>query len=300
MIRWSCRFLLALLLGAAGCDDGAGYRRSGGRWHYGEQPLAGADAASFRALDRLFARDRQHGYYRGEAIEGSLGASFEVLSEHEARDDARVYWADTERRAQEYWSIKHVVVHPMAGADPVSYRTLGYGYGRDAASGWYQGRAFAVRDPASFEALDSRFARDAQAGYYERQAIPGSDGASFAMLDSDGTHARDRHRVYSTHIEINDPGGRRPHPVVRALRGADPATVRVPGGGYAIDGARVWWRGRLLAGADAASFEVLHGAGNADARDAGGPWHEGRRLSADELRADAARAAEFEASQPTR
>lgn len=273
---------LGLLLGLAGplagCGDEPGYTRKDGRWHHDEAPVAVADPRSFQPLDALFARDAVQGYYRGQPVAGSHGASFQALSPHEARDRRAVYWADTYRKAQEYWAWRHVRVQVIGGADPASYQVLGHGYARDARSVWYEGRAFAVRDPASFTPIDSRFARDAQRGYFDRAEVPGSDGASFEVLAEDGgSHARDRHRVYSLHIELNDPL-KPPHAVVRVLEGARPATVRVPGRGYAVDGATVWWRGRLVAGADGTSFQVLDSVGGGvDGQDARATYAEGRR-----------------------
>ena len=267
--------LLALL---AGCGDDPGYTRKAGRWHHDEVPVAVADASSFQPLDARFARDAVQGYYRGQVIAGSHGPTFQVLSEHEARDRQAVYRGDTYRKAQEYWSIRHVRVEVIAGADPARYQVLGHGYARDDRQVWYEGRPFAVRDPASFRPLDSRFGRDAQRGYFDRAEVPGSHGPSFEVLaDDGGSHARDRHRVYSAHIELNAPL-KPPHAVVRVLAGANPATVRVPGRGYAVDGSRVWWRGQVVAGADAGSFQVLDRPDEqADARDAQSAYREGRR-----------------------
>ncbi len=265
------------LTGLAGCGDNAGYVRKAGQWLYQDSPVNAADPRSFQPLDPRFARDAVQGYYRGQAIAGSHGPSFEALSEHEASDRHAVYWADTHRKAQEYWAVRHVRVTPLAGADPASYQVLGHGYARDARTAWFEGRSFSVRDPASFVPIDIRYARDGQRAYFEQVEIAGSDGASFELLDTDtGTHARDRRAVYSAYIELNQPL-QRPHPVVRVLAGAHPATTRVAGQGYAVDGSRVWWRGQPVAGADAASFEVLPVGTGDDARDARSRYREGRR-----------------------
>jgi hypothetical protein len=268
---------LASLVGLAACGDDAGYVRKSGRWLHEDSPVNAADPRSFQPLDARFARDAVQGYYRGQPVAGSHGPSFEALSEHEARDRHAVYWADTYRKAQEYWALRHVRVAPVAGADPARYQVLAHGYARDGQRAYHEGRGFAVADAASFEPLDARFARDARSGYFERVAITGSDGASFTLVDPDtGSHARDRLRVYSAHIELNQPL-RPPHPVVRVLQGARPETTRVAGQGYAVDGARVWWRGRVVVDADAGSFEVLAVGGDADARDARSHFREGQR-----------------------
>jgi hypothetical protein len=278
LLRRSVLLLMLSLAGwLMGCDGG-GYAVKGGRWHYEEQPLDAVHGASFKPLGRHFARDKDSGYYRGGIVTGSHGPSFEALGEHEARDRRAVFYADTYRKAQEYWSVRHHRVFQIAGADPASFRVLEHGYAADRARAYYEGEAFKVHDAASFEPLGSGFARDRARGYYERVAIPDSHGASFAMVDpGHGGYARDRQQVVHGHIEINSPG-RGPHPVVRVLRGAQLAQFRVLGAHYASDSQRVWHRGEELADADAASFELLPQAGDdADARDARGSYLRGRR-----------------------
>jgi len=267
------------LLGLGGCDGG-GYKQRGGQWLYDDQPFAPVAPSSLRPIDRLFARDERHAYYRGQLIAGSEGASFEVLSEHEARDRAAVYYADTFRRAQEYWSIRHVHVAPIPEALPATYRVLGMGYASDGQHAYLEGQALRVRDPASFQPLDRRFARDAQRGYYEGTEIADSDGRSFEIIAAgDGDHVRDRAHVWHAHIEIDDPN-RPAHPAVTLLAGARPASVRVLGQGYAVDGGSVWWRGRRVAKADAASFVLVEpSTDEADARDAQRSYRQGRPAS---------------------
>ena len=271
--------LLGLLSALCGCSD-SGYQRKGGQWWYSDTRFTPLDPASFKPLDAHFGRDAHSGYYRGSVVAGSHGPSFEVLGEHEARDRAAVYYADTYRKAQEYWAIQHLRIETIAGADAASYRVLGHGYARDARQAYYEGASFAVRDVASFVPLSASFARDAQRGYYERIELAGSDGASFSLVDEhDPHHARDQQRVYFGYIDIDDPQ-RGPHPVVRVLPGAKPQTLRPLGLDYASDGQRVWWRGHVVKDVDAGSFALLEGAGSqADAQDQRGRFLRGRRVA---------------------
>jgi len=286
------RLSLGLLFGLAGCEGDSGYRKSAGQWAHDGDAFTPEDAATFRAIDSLFARDAQRGYYRGSAVVGSDGASFEALSEHEARDRHAVYYCDTYRKGQEYWSIRHLRVERIRDADPASYRTLGQGYARDARRVYADGVAFSVRDVATFEPLAADYARDAQRGYYARAEIPGSDGPSLAIVDErDPSYARDRSHVYHGHSESDLPN-RGPRPVVRTLQQADPATLHVLGRGYAADARHVWYRGVPMAGADAASFQVAEAfVGDTDASDSHGAWNLGRRVTTTPSPASAQRAA---------
>ena len=235
------------------------------------------DPATFKPIDAIFAKDAQRGYYRGSVIEDSLGSSFEVLSEHEARDAKTVFYADTYRKGQEYYTQRHNRVFAIPGADPASYRVLAHGYARDASRAYYEGQAFKVRDVGSFEPLDARYARDAQRGYFERIEIPGSHGSSFALLDVRAPEfARDRTRVYHGHIDTSEANS--PRPVVRVLREADAASIRVVGRGYVADARRVWYRSEPVAGADAASFKVNEDyTSELDASDSQHQYRQGQR-----------------------
>ncbi len=270
--------LFGLVCGLSGCDA-SGYRQRNGDWTHDGDRIAPLAPASFEPIDRLFARDALHGYYRGSVVDDSHGPSFEALSAHEARDRGAVYWCDTERRGQEYWSIRRVRISRIADADPVSYRVLGRGYARDARRVYDEGVPFDVRDPSSFEPMDAGFGRDRQRGYHVHAEIPGSDGATFATVNADdAAYVRDRQHVWYGFIDIDRPGGR-PGPVVRLLRDADPAVVRVLGRGYAADASRVWYRGLPLPDADAASFRIETSfVGEVDAFDRAGRWQYGRRV----------------------
>ncbi|GAB2480932.1 hypothetical protein GCM10027082_34740 [Comamonas humi] len=272
--------LLSILAMLGGCDSGAGYQRGlTGAWSYGGTAFTPADPATFQPLSPDFARDARQGYYRDGAVAGSDGATFEALSEHEARDQHAVYYCDTYRKAQEYWAYQHLRTTAIAGADAATYRPLGHGYARDLHRAYDQGQPFAVRDVASFEPLSPRFARDAQRGYFEHTEIPGSHGPSFVLMNEDDpSYARDRAHAWHGHIEVNQPN-RGPHPVVRPLRGADLATLRALGHGYAADARQVWYEGEPLAQADAGSFTVLDAvAPDMDARDNRQAWQRGRTV----------------------
>ena len=272
---------LCALTALCGCDGSAGYQRDGGgAWRYDGAAFVPAEPGTFKPLSRWFARDARQGYYRGSAVEGSDGATFEALSEHEARDSRAVYYCDTYRKAQEYWAYQHLRIAAIPGADAASYRVLAHGHARDRVRAYDQGEPFAVRDAATFEALSPRFARDARRGYFEHAEIPGSDGASFVVMNEDDPgYARDHAHAWHGHIEVNQLN-QGPHPVLRPLHGADMATLRALGRGYAADARQVWHQGLPLARADAATFAVRDDVtGDVDAHDRLHAWHRGQAVA---------------------
>lgn len=236
--------LLALactLLSACGKSE-PDFALKDGVWHYRTASIPQADTASFTALDAHYAKDRLH-----------------------------VYWGDSYRKGQEYYSTRHDRVTVIEGADASSFRLLPYDYARDAASLYYEGRRVAVKDLATFEPLDDGFARDRVTGYYHRNAIPGTDGESFARLDSH--HARDQARAYFCGIDYTTSQSQ-----CRPLQGADPALVQLLDTGYAKTANTVYYRGQRVAGADAATFETPGNlADGADAKDKNGNYQQGRK-----------------------
>ena len=277
---------LAASLLAACSEDPSLWKRVDGRWTYDGRAFEPADPATLKAIDGRFARDAVHCYYRGHVAPGSHGPSFEVLGEHEARDRQAVYWGDTYRKGQEYYTVRHVRIEVIDGADPTRYQVLKYGYGRDGGNAYREGqRLRGVRDPASFEVLTPRVSRDTRRGYFEDIEIPDSEGASFEIVDAkDDAWVRDRQRAW--HVRFGQPqSGEPPRREVRVLDGAVPGQLRPLGREYASDGQRVWWRGVRLKDADVGSFAVIEErAGGedekADARDARGTFERGRRAGA--------------------
>lgn len=148
--------------------------------------------------------DREGGTwrYRGTPVAGADHASFAPLSDHYAKDRARVYYADTYRDGKEYYSVAHPRVAVIEGADAATFKVIERGYARDATHVYFEGERHAVKDIGTFALLDYVFARDSATAYCHMEPIAGSDPASFTVLS--GHYARDRTRVYWCDIEIND------------------------------------------------------------------------------------------------
>lgn len=217
-------------------------------------------------------------HYRNAAIPEADARSFKVLDDHHAKDSRQVYYADSYRKGQEYWSIRHDRVRTLEGADPASFRVLRDDYARDARQLYYEGRRVEVKDLETFEILADGFARDRVTGYYLRVPVQGSDGASFEVLDY--RYSRDKSRVY--YSDYDSAGGtQRPSVRTMVLKGADPASITVLDRGYAKTAKAVWFRGEPVRGAHAESFEtppdLLEGA---DARDRNGHFQHGARVPA--------------------
>lgn len=238
------------------CSDGA-YEKRDGQWLYDGNPVEVKVPSKFKPMGgkgdvaSAFARDSKVAYYRGKAIDGSDGPSFEVLDAHYARDRSHAYFCDTFRRGQDYYLTRYNHVVSIADADLGSFRVLQQKYARDTTRLYFEGVHVPVRDLATFELLEYDFQRDKVSGYYMRRPIAGSDGSTFVVLDVGYT--RDAANVYFTHYRT--PDSDLLNTTVR-VAGAQASSFVVKGGGYAVDARAVFHNGNRIA-EDAAGFEVL-------------------------------------------
>lgn len=80
------------------------------------------DAASFALLDYVFTRDAATAYCHMKPIAGSDPATFKVIDSHYARDRSRVYWCDIELAGSPpyvRWSVVDADLATFAPADDV-------------------------------------------------------------------------------------------------------------------------------------------------------------------------------------
>ncbi|MSR85120.1 hypothetical protein EXS71_01630 [Candidatus Uhrbacteria bacterium] len=124
--------------------------------HYCGQVEGDADAASFEVLDYGFARDKDKGFYGGQAVEirnaygkppvQTDGKTFEALADGYARDKNHVYF------------FNETNFHRMVidGADPTTFKVLTTWFGSDAHSGFYGWSAIPQSDGQTLEIVDVR------------------------------------------------------------------------------------------------------------------------------------------------
>ena len=194
------------------------------------------EAEPFQKLDGVWK-------YRETPIVDAHGPSFVALSDHYAKDKNRVYYADTYRKGQEYYAIKHDRIIAIEHADAATFALLPKGYARDSHGIYRDGRAIEVRDPASFEVLTlGNFARDQHIAYFDAIAIEGSDGASFVALND--TYAKDKSSVY--YCQTLSTGVRESGKASVKLADADPASFEVLDSDYARDARHAFYRAQQI------------------------------------------------------
>ncbi len=142
------------------------------------RPLTDADPASFVLLDRPdFAKDGDHVYQRDKVFSDDP-AHFQLLGGNLAKDGGAVYWLDG--------------------------RVLKGGYARDDSGIFYFTDRVVDADAPSFEVLDGSFARDARHAYWMGRPIPEADGSSFRVLNTNFECTADRtHPYYQDKVVVD-------------------------------------------------------------------------------------------------
>jgi DKNYY family len=198
-------------------------------------PIKDADPQTFKTLDSLYAKDRQHAYWRGRQIEGADPGTFVVVGQDYAKDAQHVYF--------NFLSV-------VPDADAASFSTFGPGWGRDKQDVYLNGRSIRACDPATFKVLSGQFWQaDSKCAYHESEQVPDADAKSFVVLSP--FFAKDRARVYhsSAARSLN-------------MEACDPASFRLLSGdgiSWQIDNRCVYYAGTVLPGADPTSFKILKG-----------------------------------------
>jgi hypothetical protein len=217
--------------------DEAGYHVRGDKVYYlaafpgKASEIAGADAASFKAFDTTYAKDRSNAYFDGHPIPGANATSFDVLNRGGfAKDRNHVYQLD----------------RPISD-DPSHFELFDDGLSRDSTAVYWTDGGVLSDDPAHFAIVANNdhylFTKDSRTVHVNGNPIADADPATFHVLR--GAYARDARRIFY----FTDP-----------VNSADPATFRPLDGPYAGDARRVYWMGKAIGGADPATFRVLNAA----------------------------------------
>ena len=140
------------------------------------------------------------------------------------------------------------------GSSSVTYVT------RDAA-GYTRSRTVEGADPSTFSVIREPFGKDKSKVFYHGDELKGASPDTFKVIDDD---------YYSTDGKLVFAG--------RSLVSRDPEGFVILKKGYSKDSQRVFYLGSEVPGAEAPSLEILEGHG-AYARDAKGAYREGKLIT---------------------
>jgi len=207
-------------------------------WGRSSKPIRGADAATFKVLNEVWARDAKRVFVYDSLIRGADADSFEVFNELYARDCAKAYYSfgiiktadhstfraldNGQRETRDPWKIhsgfaadSEAVYHYeltigkpsiLRSADPSSFEPIGCDYGKDANRVYFQHARVPKADPSTFRLIGFHYATDGERIFYANRIVDGADVDSFEEDPEDGTAGRDQFRVYRTGIPTVEQG----------------------------------------------------------------------------------------------
>lgn len=149
-------------VGIYAMDDQQGYYFSS----IGITYIKGIDAASFTPLNHVYAKDKNHVYFKGKIIQEADAENFQIL-------DAS-------------WG----------------HRTNRQHYAKDLQNVYVRGKVLPKADPKTFKFYtDLGFSHDDQYVFFENQILEGSDGKTFKVVSeitssTGALYARDKNQAY--------------------------------------------------------------------------------------------------------
>ena len=215
--------------------------------------LQGADPVHFRLIgdnksgncghEALYGADNKQVFFRQHLLPNADPAKFRVFGGGYGGDDKTLYFREK----------------PVPVVDPKGFRSIAIPgidayYGVARTDVLYRGEPIqAPIDPLNFVALGGRWVRDSDAVYLRDRStpVPGADPATFRVLlphkrkRMRQPYAMDNNQVYYLGKEG-----------AQVLEGAEPDTFRLINRQYAKDRLQVYYQGRIVVGADAATFRV--------------------------------------------
>lgn len=152
------------------------------------------------------------------------------------------------------YSFKTMFVETLAlpDADAETFVEVGTGYGRDARGGYWRNIPLDGADVTTLRQISWVAATDGTSAWFGAERCPECDAASLRVLRPGEDKARD-HVDSRAYYSVNP---KREGPVVTRIAVPDASAVVAVGEAYVKDKATVWYEGRAIEGADAASFEM--------------------------------------------
>jgi hypothetical protein len=237
-----CFTLSACGKGKPGAFDRSGYHvRDGVVWYLPSWTseafvVKDADAASFKlplpkGTDQDFARDAKRVFLNGKVITGADPVSFEIVDHRFTRDAKNVY-----------------LNHDVFCDDPAHFSRVSLNFVKNGHSVYrvnQGGKGEVVsQDVANFREISAAdhysFCADSAQVFVNGNRIESAQPGGFKTLG--GAYARDTAKAFYFDEAMPD--------------GTDANSLQSLAGGYAKDRGRVYYLGKVLEGADAATFEI--------------------------------------------
>ena len=279
-----------------------GYARNEKVVFYGPNTIDGADAKTFKLLDKDgTARDAEHVYSWGAMIEGADPDTFQRTElAHVGRDKKDFFYfgkalhvrdvasfrilqdADACSRQRErcIWARDKFDYYVDAQAKPIahseSFQVIQSVYAKDNKNVYFGSSVLKGADATTFQGLggeSGEFTKDARRVYFHGEVLEGCDAGTFQLLGY--RYAKDQRNAFFLYESASAP---------LVLPGSDARTFQVIGPssggfGYAKDARQVYYAANVVVGADPATF-VVDSVDPENALDKNGKYRQGNMVSA--------------------
>ncbi|WP_460474971.1 DKNYY domain-containing protein [Emticicia fontis] len=170
--------------------------------------VQGADASSFKAINKTYGKDKNQVFYRYRPIQKADPASFKVLEGFFSKDKNYVF-SDGGSYPDYIVIISHdpdfFETVPNYDETSVNHTAEGILYGRDRQHVYKGPFVIELADPATFEYIPMRsgsgfnLARDKRYVYWREKPLDGADGSTFQKLSND--YFKDAKAIWSTKVD---------------------------------------------------------------------------------------------------
>lgn len=244
-----------------------------------QDAIVQADPDTFEIINSTYTKDKNHVFYNGEIISGASPNSFTIAYgefDYKKWEDSARYTEDEDsvfivrdnkvvevqnadpntfqQLAGGYAKDKnHVFQHQniIPYADPNTFERVGYGYTKDEHHVFYKEKIVPDADPNTFEFINMTYSKDKDAVFHKGEILPNISANSFEILSD--LYAKDHDTVLSTSKGVH-----------RLDADTETFTLVLSHNNqrksqYAKDKNHVFFRDKIISGADSATFEFMEG-----------------------------------------
>lgn len=239
-----------------------GFAHDGKQLFHDGEKVQIRDLQSLRLINDDFYADQYHVYLKHEIQLHLDGPSFQLVNANYASDKDHYYFI--ELNADQGKLLQKI------DCEYASFNLLEYPYAVDANLVFYKDRKIPGLSAANFKILGHQYSTDGVKVFYKDLELKNADAASFLVFKENDQFlgeyvlARDKRAVYVKE---------------REHKNADVSSFVILDEKYNKDLKSVYYRDKLIPGADPLSFEVLpHTYGDIDSQDKLSTYFEGKRV----------------------
>ena len=253
-----------------GNDSQGGYALDDKHVYYCFEKIEGADVATFHLIGKRtgYSADKNHVYYTGKIMKGALPKTFKMSKENIACDGKDYYSYGIPFHVSDYESF-----HPGYNNWSVDKN---YIYYIDDKTGKFDIHCIPVGDYKSFKGLNEQYAKDIYHVYFKTKIVEGADPATFHTFSQSYAFGQDKDCVYykDKATEVKDYNKLKvakenenfyvdgknfyTHEFLKMPEGTDiKHLTNIAYGDWSKDLKRVYWKNRIVQGADPKTFDAL-------------------------------------------